>query len=63
LKKPKKHTPGPDNSEIKMMFSIDQFRVALRIYSQANHKKVKHCMRGGPVKRALSILIKAGESV
>lgn len=45
----------------KFSFNPIQFRVALRIYSQDNHKKVIKRMRGGPVKRALATLINAGK--
>jgi hypothetical protein len=44
------------------MFTPDQFRTALRIYSSVNCAKIRKRLRGGPVKQALAILIKSGNN-
>ena len=42
------------------MFTPDQFRTALRIFGSADCEKIRKRLRGGPAKRALAMLIKAG---
>lgn len=42
------------------MISPDQFRTALRIFGSADCAKIRKRLRGGPTKRALALLIKAG---